>query len=150
MSARAFITRAKKFKGLKATAKGAKARGSITKRANAIAAARGYVRSGGYYGRFAGRGAEHKFLDTGLTGTFDTTGEVLPGGGTSTGLNLIAQGTTESNRVGRKCVITKILIRGHVTTASTEANNIIRMLLVLDKQANGAYPAYADVLTSIS
>jgi len=108
----------------------------------------GYNRTGGFYGRYAGRNAELKFFDTTLTGTLDSTGELLPGGGTTTGLNLIPQGITESTRIGRKCVIKKISIQGYLYTSTADGSDTFRIHLVLDKQANGAYPAYSDIVTA--
>jgi len=68
----------------------------------------GYDRTGGSYGRYAGRGAELKFFDTSLSFLFDTTGEVPATGQ----LVLIPQGVTESTRVGRKCVIKSVHLKG--------------------------------------
>jgi len=64
----------------------------------------GVDRTGGYYGRFAGRGAELKFFDTATSFSIDTSPEVPATGQ----LVLIPQGVTESTRVGRKCVIRSI------------------------------------------
>ncbi len=66
------------------------------------------------------------------------------------GVNLIAQGTTESTRIGRKCTIRSINWRFNLKqpTASGGAagTDTVRVLLVLDKQCNGALPAVTDVL----
>lgn len=71
----------------------------------------------------------------------DTTPEVV------TSLNLIPQGTTDQTRIGNKIRITKIHFKGSVSWSAT--NDIrfgeVRIVLVLDKQANGANPAWADV-----
>lgn len=107
----------------------------------------GVNRTGGYYGRFAGPGAELKFFDTSLSFSFDATGEVPATGQ----LNLIPQGVTESTRVGRKCVLKSIMIRGIMTFApSTAANASTNCFLyvVLDKQCNGAAAGVGDVFTS--
>lgn len=106
----------------------------------------GYTRTGGYYGRFR-RGSELKFFDTTLSFTIDLTGEVPATGQ----LVLIPQGVTESTRVGRKCVIKSIQLRGQVRYtpgAGTNADAIGFVYLVLDKQCNGAAAAVTDVLTS--
>lgn len=108
----------------------------------------GYQRTGGFYGRFAGPGAELKFFDTALDFMFDTSLEVPATGQ----LNLIPQGVTESTRVGRKCVLKSILMKGNmvfVPAAAATAAGIARLWLVLDKQANGAAAAATDVFTSI-
>lgn len=106
----------------------------------------GYTRTGGSYGRYAGRGAEYKFFDTANSFTFDTTGEVPATGQ----LNLIPQGVTESTRVGRKCVLKSIQMKGIVNSvpgAGGVGSTTAFMYLVLDKQANGAAAAVTDVLT---
>lgn len=107
----------------------------------------GYVRTGGYYGRFAGRNAELKFFDTANSFLFDTTGEVPATGQ----LCLIPQGTTESTRIGRKCVIKSIQMRGRLLFtpgAATTGACTTHLYLILDKQANGAAAAATDVMTS--
>lgn len=106
----------------------------------------GYVRTGGYYGRFSGPGAEQKFFDTSLSFTIDATGEVPATGQ----LNLIPQGVTESTRVGRKCVLKSIQARGTFTYspgAAASASTSAMMYLVLDKQCNGAAAGATDVFT---
>lgn len=110
----------------------------------------GYTRTSGYYGRYAGMGGrELKFFDTALGFTFDTTGEVP----TTGQLVLIPQGVTESTRIGRKCVIKSITIRGgissNISTATSSATTC-HLFLVLDKQCNGAAANATDVLTSTS
>lgn len=106
----------------------------------------GYSRIGGYYGRFFPGSTELKFLDTTLDSTaIDATGEIAPGGGTSTGIVLIPQGVTESTRVGRKCTIRSIQMRGSLDLQSDTSSAYICLALVWDKQANGAYPAYTDI-----
>lgn len=106
----------------------------------------GVNRTGGYYGRFAGPGAELKFFDTSNSFAFDATGEVPATGQ----LVLIPQGTTESERIGRKCVIKSIMMRGFCNFApgagATALTNCY-MYVVLDKQCNGAAATVTDVFT---
>lgn len=114
-------------------------------------AQRGFVRTGGFYGRYgtsrSGSAAERKFFDTVLTDTaIDLTGETL------TSLNLIPQGVTEATRVGRKCVIRSIDITGFINWAPTAGMTVgaygdsqVMLVLVLDKQCNGANAAWTDV-----
>lgn len=107
----------------------------------------GYQRQSGFYGRFTGKNAENKFFDTAISFTVDATGEVPATGQ----LNLIPQGVTESTRVGRKCVVKSIHIRGTMGFApagGTNANDLVYVYVVLDKQCNGAAAAITDVLTS--
>jgi len=107
----------------------------------------GYDRTGGSYGRYAGRGAELKFFDTSLSFLFDTTGEVPATGQ----LVLIPQGVTESTRVGRKCVIKSVHLKGitqGVPGAAATFATTAYLYLVLDKQANGAAAAFTDVMST--
>lgn len=107
----------------------------------------GYVRTGGYYGRFSGAGAEQKFFDTALSFTANITG-VVPATGQ---LVLIPQGTTESQRIGRKCVIKSINIRGFqyfAPGAAATATTSTWIYIVVDKQANGAAAAVTDVFVA--
>jgi len=107
----------------------------------------GYIRSGGYYGRFTGPNAELKFFDTALTFSVDATMEVPATGQ----LVLIPQGVTESTRVGRKCIIKSIEVKGTIADAPAAAANAASsayVWLVLDKQCNGAAAAATDVFTS--
>lgn len=99
------------------------------------------------YGRYAGRGSELKFFDTAISFNVDSTGEVPATGQ----LALIPQGVTESTRVGRKCVITSI--QGKLDLLFSPgaiglANSTGVILVVLDKQANGAAAAATDLFVS--
>jgi len=108
---------------------------------------KGYARTGGYYGRF-GRGGELKFLDTALSFTFDATLEVPATGQ----LNLIPQGDTQSQRIGRKVIIKSISLKGNmvsVPAAAAVAASTAYMWLVMDTQANGAAATAADANTGV-
>lgn len=98
---------------------------------------KGYNRTGGYYGRYSGKNAELKFHDIDVDdGSIAQNGTILNAGS----INLIAQGTTESTRIGRKCTIKKIGWRYTLTLASTASvagQELVRVILYLDKQANG-------------
>lgn len=89
--------------------------------------------------------AERKFWDGAkANSTIGAAGEV-----NELSLNLIPQGVTESTRVGRKCTVKQILIRGDVKLPSAivkDSNDRIRILVYLDKQANGATAAVLDLL----
>lgn len=108
-----------------------------------------------YYGRFGRQvqrlrkslDIEKKYFDTAINFTYDATGEVPATGQ----LVLIPQGVTESTRVGRKCTIKSIQLRltnTYVPGADTLGCTTAFLMLVLDKQANGAAAAATDVLTS--
>lgn len=91
--------------------------------------------------------SELKFLDTALSFLFDSTTEVPATGQ----LNLIPQGAGESTRVGRKCVLKSVQLRGTMAfspAAAASAAVAAYMWLVWDKQANSAAAAVTDVFTS--
>ncbi len=104
----------------------------------------GYQRTGGYYGM--GKD-ELKFKDTDLDDALIATA-----GGITDSINKIAQGTTESTRIGRKCVIKSIMWRWSITLPTTataiETSDIVRVILYLDKQCNGATATVTDILES--
>lgn len=60
------------------------------------------------------------------------------------------QGNGESNRIGRKCVVSSVMLRGRFEIASTATLNngfdSVRLMLVVDKQAQAGNPTAAGVL----
>lgn len=89
-------------------------------------------------------GIETKYLDTILASTtLATTGTIL-----SPSLNIIAQGDGQSDREGRRVVITKISIRGIAATTAAEDTDAYRFILYQDKQCNGATATVANILES--
>ncbi len=109
----------------------------------------GFYRKSGFYGRFQGRNAELKFHD------LDIDDATVASGGTivEDSCNTISQGVGESNRVGRKCTIKSINWRYLVnipTQAGADGSNsdIVRVVLYLDKQANGAAAGVTDIFES--
>lgn len=111
---------------------------------------RGVARVGGYYGRFSGANAELKFLDTSKAITAFAAAGVL----FDDSLNHVAQGNTESQRIGRKIVARHLSFRGIIqsgtATSATETDNGYRIIVYCDKQANGAAAAATDVLETDS
>jgi len=112
---------------------------------------KGYGRTSGYYGRYGpGPGAELKFHD------LDIDDAVVASSGSiaQASCNIIAQGTTESTRLGRKLTIKSINWRFQVTLPELDAVadpgpvDAVRVILYLDKQANGATAAVTDILES--
>ncbi len=115
---------------------------------------RGFDRTGGFFGRFRGRrafrgnrGPELKFIDTDVDqAAIAVTGTVL------NSVNLIAQGTTESQRIGRKCVVRSINWRMNILLPNaanlTSTNDEVRIILFLDKQTNGAAATVTGILES--
>ncbi len=108
---------------------------------------RGRYRRSGYWGRMKGRTQELKFHDTDqLDGTVSATGTV------TNSWNLIAQGTTEKLRIGRKAILRSITARWIVAlpinqdVADISAGEIVRIIVFCDKQCNGANAAVLDIL----
>lgn len=106
-------------------------------RSLSITAARAYAA-----GKRTAPTGEVKYLDTTLSFLFDTTGEVPATGQ----LNLIPVGTGESERIGRKVHLKSIRLRGHLSPNTPDyQGEIIRLMLVQDKQCNGAAATYSGV-----
>ncbi len=107
----------------------------------------GVTRIGGYYGRYSGRGGELKFHDV----TVDKVA-VAASGEFATSLNLIAQGITESTRIGRKCTIKSIhwnyqMVLPARDALSTPGNgDTLRAIVYLDKQCNGTAATATSIL----
>ncbi len=107
----------------------------------------GRDRVGGYYGRFSGASAEHKFFDVTLNDAV-----VVSAGSVTDSINKIPQGVTESERVGRKCTLKLVQWRYEVSMPQRDAVGTpgaadgFRMIMFIDKQANGATAAVLDVL----
>ncbi len=101
--------------------------------------------------RFRGRtsrlNGELKFHDVDLDDALiAATGTITPT------VNIIAQGVTESDRVGRKCVIRSIQWRYNLNFISiadmATTSTTVRVIMYVDKQANGATAAVTDLLES--
>lgn len=99
-------------------------------------------------------GVELKFVDYNYTATIvNTTAGAEADPGTALCLNAIAQGDGESQRDGRKAVIKSFEIRGFVNfTAQSDAadpagGQIVRLVLVQDRQTNAAQENSEDVLS---
>lgn len=108
---------------------------------------KGYNRTSGFYGRFNNsKGLELKFHDKSQGVTNILSSAVI------TQLLDIAQGTTQSQRIGRKCTIKSIGIRYTVTIPTTPSlsggADLVRVMLILDKQANGAPLTATQILES--
>lgn len=129
---------------------------------------RGYVRSGGTYGRYLDKGGnspEKKWINVNqtavvcaATGTYapatatafysaDSSG-IANGVATNT-LCSVSMGNQPSQRIGIKVVITQINMRIHFEIVNSVEDRL-RFMLILDKQANGAVFASTDVLAVIN
>lgn len=65
-----------------------------------------------------------------------------------TALNLLTVGSSAWNRIGRKISMKSLYIQGNFQTTATTTTQpqFARMIVVYDKQPNGALPAIADLL----
>ncbi len=109
----------------------------------------GYVRTGGYYGRYnAPRSrTELKFFD------LDIDDAVVTAAGTIAEDSCcgIAEGTGEQNRIGRMCDVKSINWKYKIAlpaSAVVGREDTVRVILYLDRQANGATAAVTDILES--
>lgn len=109
---------------------------------------RGFVRTGGFYG--AGS-QELKFLDiaTNDAVVVDDSWIIQNAGSV---VNIV-QGTTQSNRDGRKCVIKSLGWHFDIFTEAVAGGTTdppdpvkVRVILYLDKQCNGATAANTDLI----
>lgn len=95
-------------------------------------------------GALAGR-QERKYFDTNLVGTLAST-LLIPS------LNPVPQGTTLTDRVGRKIYIQSLQCTYSFVLATTptlsEMVDEVRVLIVVDKQSNGGSPDITDLLES--
>ncbi len=101
---------------------------------------------GGYYGRYPPQGGELKFFDT----TRALVAASATGVITNSSLNLIPGGSTESERIGRKCTLKSVMLKGVVVmdaaTAASEADQSLRIMVYCDKQCNGATATVAGLI----
>lgn len=108
----------------------------------------GVTRTAGFYGRYAGADAELKFHDLDIDDPVVAANDTI----VAPSCNLIAQGVTESQRIGRKCVLRKIAWRYNITIPATavaaDASDVVRIILYLDSQCNGAAATTAGILES--
>lgn len=102
----------------------------------------GFTRVGGYYGRYNGTpGWEKKWFDTDIPATpVPGAGSVFPT------MNLVQQNAAQNGRIGRKIVITNLAFNYYFTKFAQASFLSTRVLVVLDKQANGAPATMGDVL----
>jgi len=91
--------------------------------------------------------ANQKYFDvTKAATTVAAAGTIM-----SDSLNAMAQGAAETQRIGNRIKLTSVHLRGKVIlppSALTAVEDTVRILILLDRQANGAAPAVTDVLTT--
>lgn len=108
----------------------------------------GYTRSSQAYSRslanLIASSGETKYWDTNLSVTsIQTNGTIIDS------LNLVPQGTGDSERIGREMKIKGLFIRGQFelnSSTSITSSVKMRMIIYLDKQANGAAALAGDIL----
>lgn len=91
---------------------------------------------------------EMKHFDTALAATTINTSGLV----TSASINLIPRGTSADERIGRQVTVRKIMVRGSIELRAQEdpaqTANKFRVVLYLDKQANGTAATWLDVMQS--
>lgn len=89
-------------------------------------------------------GSETKSIDTpGFVVNLNTTGSV-------TGLNFIRAGNSFFNRIGRRVELKNITLSCSITPLRTVAQpDYVRVMVIYDRQTNGAAPVLADILQSV-
>lgn len=112
---------------------------------------RGRMRIAGFYGRYSGATPETKFFDQDINdAAVIANGTIFTNASAESSLLRIAQGNTESTRIGRKITIKSILWRWELTLIATanesNTNDVVRIILYLDKQTNGAAAGITDIL----
>lgn len=109
----------------------------------------GRSRVGGFYGRYSGVKAELKFHDIVVDDAQIATGGVIQNAGT---INIIPQGVTEIQRIGRKCTIKSIWWKYSLDIPEIDAQgdpgngDQVRLILYQDKQCNGATATAGGIL----
>jgi len=86
---------------------------------------------------------EIKTVDVGLTLSPFRSFSLPP---TPVLLNGTQSGSGFWNRIGSKTKMKSIQLRGTITQSATALESLLRMLIVYDKQANGAFPTIGQIL----
>lgn len=90
-------------------------------------------------------GTETKSVDFQVTGNLNTTPSIQV-------LNLIVEGASYYQRVGRrvrmKSIQTRMFAISSAANAAATGTDVKRVMIVYDRQCNGALPAYADIILS--
>lgn len=103
------------------------------------------IRSGGFWTTNYRSRSERKTIDNDVASTNFVTG------GNLVLLNGVATGTDFTDRNGRKIVMKSLHIKGFVYPQDTATlNNLARLIIFYDSQANGATPNVTDILKSTS
>ncbi len=114
----------------------------------------GITRQTGFFGRFQ-QGGELKFLDQEIDdATIAAGGTIFLNGSAEASLLRIPEGNGESERIGRKVTIRKIAWRFTLKLPESDGvgnplnSETVRIILYVDKQANGAAAATTDLVVA--
>lgn len=89
---------------------------------------------------------ELKYLDTNtLNTTISPSGTIV-----DPSLNLILQGTSDQDRIGRRVIIKNVLIRATFKNITSKAYDNLRLIVYHDKQTNKDKPLVSDIVTDAS
>jgi len=95
-------------------------------------------------GQIAAKANQKYFDTTKAATTVASAGTIM-----SDSLNLMAQGAAETNRIGNRVKLTSVHVRARLilpASAGAPIQDTVRVMVVLDRQANGAAPAVTDIL----
>lgn len=90
---------------------------------------------------------EIKFVDKLMTTTNFVTAATPP---TAIGVLNLSQGAAGFNRIGQKIILKSIRVRGNVTNILTTTQDIGRIIVVYDHQANAALPLWTDLIGAVN
>ncbi len=144
------IRRSRRRRGLKPVIVVAGRRAALKGRARIRRAQRGFVRTAGLFGITPG---EMKFFDQDINDpAIASGGTIFTNGSAEASLLRIPEGNGASERIGRTITIKSIGWRFKITfptqTLGNSTNDVVRVILYLDKQANGAAAAITDILAA--
>jgi len=90
------------------------------------------------------QGKETGYVDN-ASGNFamDTTGTIAL-------VNTIAQGASVNQRVGKRCLLKSLQLRGHVVSLATTTFTDGCAVLVYDRRPTGSLPAITDIFDTVS
>jgi len=107
----------------------------------------GYVQAGGGFRSMAERKTELKWLDTVLAPTVLANTDMA----LISSVNLMQQGSGESDRVGKRVRLKQIFVRGNIVLdePGSVSSSMFSLFVILDKQANGLNPDAATVFNPL-
>ncbi len=116
---------------------------------------RGFVRTGGNFRLTSvpgNIGRENKFFDSNIT----SSSVAIGGSVLSPSLMIIDQGTSVSTMLGKKIIVTKVMVQGFIelpdqistTQGNVVESDTIKLFVYLDKQCNGTAATVANVFES--